>query len=179
MIDYIDCGVVWYAMKTTYKKELQAKRYLESRGIKCFVPMIGCDFVKAGRKTTVLKPAMHNLIFVQADINLLADIKISLNYLHNRLTRSNGKLQPIIVPTLQMNQFVDAVNHQLENITYVDLSVTQLDKGVPVRITDGMFKGYEGELERIKGKRDKRVCVNVNGIVAYKFDVEANYVVKI
>lgn len=179
MIVYSDQGVVWYAMKTTYKKELQAKEYLTSRGIECFIPMKQETTTKQGRKTVVLKPAIHNLIFVKTNLEQLKDIKISLNYLHNHLTIENGNSVPIIVPTKQMEQFITAITHSLEEVIYVDLTATQLEKGTPVRITDGKFKNYQGELEKIKGKRDRRVTIKVGGICAYKIDVPANFIEKI
>ncbi|MFI3282326.1 MAG: transcription termination/antitermination NusG family protein [Rikenellaceae bacterium] len=39
MINYSNQGVVWYAMKTTFKRELKAKAYLDSCGIESFIPM--------------------------------------------------------------------------------------------------------------------------------------------
>lgn len=179
MVVYSDHGVVWYAMKTSHKKEMQAKAYLETYGVECFVPMMQDISTKTGRKKIILKPAVYNLIFVKVDLAQLKDIKISLNYLRNRLTTDGDISVPIIVPTQQMEQFIDAVTHNLDKIIYVDLTKVCIDKGTKVRITDGKFKGYEGELERIKGKRDRRVCVRVEGIVAYKFDVEAEFIEKI
>ncbi len=179
MIDYSDRGIVWYAMKTVYKKELKAKEYLDSRGIENFIPMRQDIVVKYGRKSVIIKPAVHNLIFVKTDLKQLRDIKISLNYIHNCLMVENEVSVPIIVPTVQMDQFIDALTHHLEDIIYVDLTTTRLDKGTPVRITDGKFKGYEGILEKVKGKRDRRVHVNINGLAAYKFEVEATFIEKI
>lgn len=179
MIDYSDHGVVWYAMKTVYKKELQAKEYLDSRGIENFVPMQKEIHTKGNRKCVRFKPAVHNLIFVKTDLTGLKDIKISLNYLHNRLTTNDGVSTPIIVPTKQMDQFIHAMTNNLEEILYVDLTTTRLEEGTFVKITGGKFKGYEGVLEKIKGKRDRRVHVNIIGIVAYRFEVEASFIEKL
>ncbi|MFI3266923.1 MAG: UpxY family transcription antiterminator [Rikenellaceae bacterium] len=179
MIIYPDHGVVWYAMKTTYKRELKAKEYLDTRGIESFIPMQKVVTIKYGKKTTTLKPAVHNLIFVKTDNAQLGEIKISLNYLHNCLTTINDKSTPIVVPIRQMEQFIKAVTEQLNKIAFIDLTKSILAKGTPVRITDGTFKGYEGMLNKIKGKRDRRVEINVEGIIAYTIDVEASFIEKI
>ncbi len=180
MIDYSDHGVVWYAMKTVYKKELQAKSYLDSRGVENFIPMERVYFIQFGRKREILKPAVHNLIFIKTDLAELNDIKTSLNYLHNRLmTVEEGLSVPIIVPTEQMEQFIDATTNHLDEITYVDLSMTELEKGTPVRVIDGNFKGYEGEVARTKGKRNRVVNVVMKGVMAFKFEVEACCIEKI
>ncbi len=173
MIDYSNQGVVWYAMKTTYKREMQAKSYLESRGVECFVPMEQSLSTRAGRKVVIQRPAIHNLIFVKSDLAQLMDLKSGLNYLHNRLIKEGELLVPIVVPTHQMEQFIDLTTHHIEEMHYVDLEESRLEKGTPVRVIEGRFKGCEGELERIKGKRARRVWVNIKGIVAYTFEVEA------
>ncbi len=179
MIDYSDHGVVWYAMKTIYKKELKAKEYLDSHGIENFIPMRQEIENKRGRKSVILKPAVHNLIFVKVNLAQLNDIKISLRYLHNQLMTEDNISYPIIVPTQQMDQFIDALTHHLEDIIYVDLSTTRLEKGTPVRITDGKFKGYEGELEKVKGKRDRLVHVIIKDVAAYKFETKVDFIEKI
>lgn len=179
MIDYSDCGIVWYAMKTTYKRELQAKEYLDAHGIENFIPMQQKVEIKNGRKKVVIIPAVHNLIFIKTDLAQLREIKISLSYIHNRLATEGDHLSPIIVPTSQMDQFIDVTRHHLDRVLYVDLTTARLEKGTPVRITDGDFKGYEGELEKVKGKRDRRVVVSIEGIVAYKFEVAAKFIEKI
>lgn len=166
-------------MKTTYKKELQAKKYLDSCGIECFVPMKQETISKQGRKTVIQKPAIHNLIFVKADLNQIREIKTYLNYLHNLIVDIDDVKVPIIVPTQQMDQFIAAVSDSFDKIIYVDLSMTCLDKGTPVRIIDGKYKGYEGVLEKIKGKRDRRVTIIVGNVIAYKIDVEASCLEKI
>lgn len=179
MIVYSDLGVVWYAMKTTYKKELQAKEYLEARDIECFVPLKQEITTRCGRKRVVQKPIIHNLIFVKTDLAQLRELKIDLSYLHNIITDIDDQKAPIVVPSKQMEQFIAAITDTLSKIIYVDLATTQLEKGTPVRITDGKYRGYEGELEKIKGKRDRRVTIVVGGVIAYKIDVEACYIERI
>ncbi|MFR9543062.1 MAG: UpxY family transcription antiterminator [Rikenellaceae bacterium] len=180
MIDYSDHGIVWYAMKTVYKKELQAKEYLDARNIENFLPMVKDISIKRGRKQEVLKPAVHNLIFIKTDLAGLNDIKISLNYLHNKLmTIEAGVSAPIIVPTKQMELFIYAMTSLLDKITYIDLSTTQLIKGTPVRIIDGDFKGFEGELQKTKGKRSRTVHVVLQDLAGFTCEVEASDIEKI
>ncbi|MFI3262879.1 MAG: UpxY family transcription antiterminator [Rikenellaceae bacterium] len=179
MVDYSDKGVVWYAMKTTYKKELQAKQYLDLRGIENFIPMQQETGIKSGRKVSVMRPAVHNLIFVKAEIEKLKDVKISLSYLHNRLTRVDEVLSPIIVPEKQMEQFIYAVTNHNDKLTYVDLSKVHMEKGTLVRITDGDFVGFEGELVTQKRKRDRQVYIRFDEVVAFIVEVPANFIEKI
>jgi transcription antitermination factor NusG len=41
-----------------------------------------------------------------------------------------------------------------------------LTKGTPVRIIGGDFEGMEGVFIKIKGKRDRRVVVAIQGVIA-------------
>lgn len=179
MMNYSKNDRVWYAMKTTFKRELKAKAYLDSCNIECFVPMQQIHSTKAGKKNIILRPALSNLLFIKATAAQLSEIKLNLTYIHNRLFKSEGRLLPMVVPTVQMEQFIRANTYLLDQITYVDSTSTLLDKGTRVRIIDGDFKGYVGVLKKIKGKRDRRVTINIEGLVAYTVDVNASFVEEI
>lgn len=55
---------IWYAMRATYRRELDAMRLLEKEKLGCFVPMQYKISIKKGRKVRVLVPVVHNLLFV-------------------------------------------------------------------------------------------------------------------
>ncbi|MFI3320250.1 MAG: UpxY family transcription antiterminator [Rikenellaceae bacterium] len=180
MVVYLDHGVVWYAMKTIYRKELKAKGYFDSQGIENFIPMQRISEQKRGVTKETLQPAIHNLIFVKTDLGGLNEIKTNLNYIRNILvTQDGGQSVPVVVPTEQMEQFIDATTNHIDDITYVDMSCGELEKGAPVKIIGGEFEGYVGELERVKGSRDKVVHVILKGVGAYKFKTSACYIEKL
>lgn len=180
MVDYFDNGTVWYAMQTTYKRELKAKAFLDSCGIECFVPMVQSVIAVGGKKKVVVKPAIHNLIFIKSNLSLLKEVKSRLNFIHNILIENNSRLSPIIVPEKQMEQFINIVSTSLDKVIYVDLSLTRLEKGTKVRIVGGQFEGYEGVLMKVKGARDKRVVLNIEGIVAIAMiSIDAELIEKI
>ena len=41
-----------------------------------------------------------------------------------------------------------------------------LSKGIKVRITGGEFEGQEGIFLKVKGARDRRVVVEIQGVIA-------------
>ncbi|MFI3269179.1 MAG: UpxY family transcription antiterminator [Rikenellaceae bacterium] len=179
MVDYSDKGVVWYAMRTTYQREMRAKALLDAAGVENFVPMRRCVTVVRGKKIVTLKPALHNLIFVKSDSATMREIKSRVTFMQSRLTEFEGTLFPIVVPTEQMEQFIYAVECAMDEITIVDLVSMEIEKGVSARIIDGKFKGFVGVLSKIKGTRDRRVTINVEGVVAYTIDVDASFIEKI
>ena len=57
---------IWYAMRATYRRELEAVKLLERERLGCFVPMQYKVSVKRGKKVRELVPAVHSLVFVHA-----------------------------------------------------------------------------------------------------------------
>lgn len=53
---------IWYAMRATYRRELDAMRLLEKEKLSCFIPMQYKISVKKGKKVRVLMPVIHNLV---------------------------------------------------------------------------------------------------------------------
>ncbi|MFI3315310.1 MAG: UpxY family transcription antiterminator [Rikenellaceae bacterium] len=166
MIDYTNPTTVWYAMKTTYKRELKAKALLDAHQVENFIPMQRHIVVKNGKKQLVCKPAINNLIFMRANGDVLQKMKSKADFIHNRLMKDGNSLIPIIIPDGDMNQFITLTNNSLDKIQYLDLSSVVLSKGGRVRVIGGDFMGYEGVLMKIKGARDKRVVVSIEGVIA-------------
>ncbi|MFI3302398.1 MAG: UpxY family transcription antiterminator [Rikenellaceae bacterium] len=153
-------------MKTTFKREFKAKAMLDARSIENFIAMTRKSITVGGRRRMVTAPAIHNLIFVKVDRAQLQQIKKDINFLHNTLTKVDGVLSPIIIPSKDMEQFIGVTTKSLEQLIYLDSLETNLSKGTRVRITGGEFAGYEGVLMRVKGARDRRVVLSIDGVVA-------------
>lgn len=180
MVDYTNSNTVWYAMKTTFKRELKAKAALDENRVENFIAMRHKQIVVKGKKRIITEPAIHNLIFMKADGDLLMKMKSKVNYLHNRLIKDENRLIPITVSDKDMSQFIRLTERGLEKTILVDLTTTPLAKGTKVRITGGEFEGFEGLLMKVKGARDKRVVLNIEGVVALAMaTVPANLIEKI
>ncbi len=183
MIDYSNHNIVWWAMKTTYKRELKAKAILDECGVENFVAMESRTTTRAGRRYSVKVPAIHNLIFIKGDGEALQRVKQRINFLHNRLCMVEGRLSPIVVSERDMEQFI-SLSRQAEKsgqeLKYIDLMDTPLAKGTRVRIIGGEFAGYEGTLTRVKGCRDRRVVLNIESLVAVAMtSIDASLIEKI
>ena len=53
-----------------------------------------------------------------------------------------------------------------EHLLYFNPGEINLAKGTKVRITGGQFEGYEGVFVKVKGSRDRRVVISLQGILA-------------
>lgn len=155
---------VWFAMRATYRRELKVKAQLEEMGMTTFVPMRYSVSGRGRQKKRELVPVIHNLIFVHAVPSLLQRVKESIPYLQYIVdTRSRQK---IVVPDVQMQRFIEIAGTHDDHLIYLQPEELNLAKGTKVRITGGQFEGYEGVFVKVKGARDRRVVVQIQGVIA-------------
>ena len=157
----------WYAMSATFGRALKAKEFLESRSVRCFIPLkyeVLGDRIH-GRKRQLV-PAISNLLFVNTTRSNIQSLKSEVSYLQY-LTRPEGARRvPIVVPERQMEQFIAVCNTYNEKLVYLNPEEINLEKGTPVQIIGGAFDGVEGTFIKIEGVRNRRVAVLVPGIAA-------------
>ena len=154
----------WFAMRATYRRGIQIKELLDKQGISNFIPMRYEIREKNGRKKRELVPVISDLIFVHAIQSELQRVKDRHPYLQYLIDIRNG--QKIIVPDEQMRQFIVVAGTYDEHLIFFTPDEVNLRKGTKVRITGGDFEGYEGTFIKVKGARDRRVVISLQGIIA-------------
>ena len=70
------------------------------------------------------------------------------------------------MPEEQMKQFIAVCGNYSDQLLYFTPDELNLTKGTRVRIWGGEFEGKEGVFIKVKGARDKRVVIAVQGIIA-------------
>ncbi|WP_455669610.1 UpxY family transcription antiterminator [Phocaeicola sp.] len=154
----------WFAMRATYRRGMQIKSLLDEKGINNFIPMRYEIQLKNGRKKRELLPVISDLIFVHAAQSELQQVKYRIPYLQYMIDIRNG--QKIIVPDEQMRQFIAVAGTYDEHLIFFNPDEVNLRKGTKVRIIGGDFEGYEGIFIKVKGARDRRVVISLQGIIA-------------
>ncbi|GAB6978300.1 capsular polysaccharide transcription antiterminator UpgY [Phocaeicola sartorii JCM 17136 = DSM 21941] len=154
----------WFAMRATYCRGMQIKSLLDKQGINNFIPMRYEIREKNGRKKRELVPVIRDLIFVRAVQSELQRVKDRNPYLQYMIDIRNG--QKIIVPDEQMRQFIAVAGTYDEHLIFFNPDEVNLRKGTKVRIIGGDFEGYEGVFIKVKGARDRRVVISLQGIIA-------------
>ena len=157
-------AAVWHAMRATYRREDVAVQLLESEGMGCFLPLQYREVVRHGRKVRQLVPVVRNLLFVHAVPSRLQQLKSTVTYLQYITDRRTGR--KIIVPDDQMRRFIAVAGTYSDQLLYFTPEELNLSKGTRVRITGGEFEGQEGVFLRVKGARDRRVVIEVQGVIA-------------
>ncbi|MBQ4368059.1 MAG: UpxY family transcription antiterminator [Muribaculaceae bacterium] len=154
---------VWYPLRVTYNRELKVKADLDARGVTNFVPMQYRREERNGVMVNHLVPSVHNLIFVQFTPSEMTEYKKStslpIRYIMNRETH-----KPIIVPNREMENFIKVAGTFEQDLIYLNPNLEDFARGERVRVIGGPFAGAEGIFVRIR--RDRRVLVNIPGIVA-------------
>lgn len=151
-------------MRATYRREPDAMRLLEKEKLGCFVPMQYKMCIRKGKKIRALVPVVHNLIFVHARPSEVQRVKSQVTYLQYITDTRSGK--KIIIPDVEMQHFIAVAGSYNDHLLYFQPEELNLSKGTKVRITGGDFEGQEGVFLKVKGARDRRVVIQIQGIIA-------------
>ena len=122
------------------------------------------DMYKKGEKVRALVPVVHNLLFVHARPSDVQRVKSQVTYLQYITDTRSG--QKIIVPDGQMQRFIAVSGTYDDHLLYFQPDELNLSKGTKVRITGGEFEGQEGVFLKVKGARDRRVVIEIQGVIA-------------
>ena len=158
--------VEWYVMRVTYQRELVARRLLEELGIVCFVPTEKVKRRKAGGGYSYREVSkLHNYIFVLASREVLQEIKTTkIPYLRYMMARSEeGKSEPQFVPADQMAHFMEVCRSEGARVLEPDVKFAVGDR---VRVVSGALRGVEGVYVRTSARNEKRLVVQIEGVVA-------------
>ncbi|MDE6217955.1 MAG: UpxY family transcription antiterminator [Muribaculaceae bacterium] len=181
VVAYSDIGahdrLEWFAISAPFRRELQARDYLQAHGLECFLPM-RYQLVDAGygKKKRELRPAVPSMLFVRSQRAYLQQIKKGQSFIQY-LTRPEGSRNvPIVVPEFQMKSFMRAIQNSLDSFLYFRPGEIDLRKGRRVRIIGGQLDGVEGVFMRVKGARTRRLVIMLEGLGAVAAEVSPDYV---
>lgn len=139
---------------------------LDKALVESFIPMRYEYFVRNGRRHRELVPVIRNLLFVHTKPSVIQSLKRNILFLQYLTEWREGRRTPIIVPDPQMRQFISVAGTYDEQLIYLEPAELDLKKGARVRICGGVFDGQEGIYLKLKGVRNKRVVVAIQGVIA-------------
>lgn len=167
----------WFAMRATYHRETAVKSLLDLHKIDNYLPMTQKLKVSHGRKVRVMSPLVSSLIFVYCDKDRLQQFKARVPHLQYMTMPVNGKKVPIVVPQSQMDNFVKITSQSAERFVFYKPDELDLEKGTLVKIHGGAFDGISGMFMKVAGKRNRRVVVELQGVITVAVECsDANFV---
>ena len=85
-------------------------------------------------------------------------------------------LEYLVVPDDQMESFIKVSSQYGENISYYNPDELDLRKGCRVRIHGGKLNGVTGVFMQVQGKRNRRVVVLLEGVMAVAAEVHPDLI---
>lgn len=163
-----------------YKCEKLAEEKLsEKDGLEYFIPKHYVVRIYHGIKSMRLVPVIPSLIFVRARHDQIIDFKKRHNFLQFAMWEKRIGQEYIIVPDDQMDSFIKVASQYENNVTFYKPNEVDLKKGTRVRIHGGKLDGVEGTFVRVQGKRNRRVVVQLDGIMAVATEVHPDLIEEI
>ena len=176
----VDRRSYWYALRFLGEvdpvcKEIEQSARGEYRRI--YYPMEEICRKKGKKRITESRPTIRNILFLHTMPNVLTAIvsnKTELSRFSVIRNNPSGQGGYAIIPDAQMRRFSMLVSNGLEILGEEELQQAEIELGSYVRITEGMFKGYNGRV--IKVTRDKNHQVTMLRIQADTFGKEMEQV---
>ena len=158
---------VWFAMRATYGRNMDVKKKLDEAGFESFVPMryvVVMD--KRARRIKKFVPVVRDLIFIHTTMASILALKQQHESLRNiYIPAEEGKKRIVVISDEQMENFMKVTRTLSDGLLFFTPDEVNLSKGVRVRIHGGQFDGLEGTFVKVKGVRDRRVVVELSGVI--------------
>lgn len=153
----------WYALKVFYNQVYPVKAQVETAGYETYVPVKTVEVMTGGRIEYVQRQLISSLLFVKAPEEYILALKRSAD--KDFLYYSEvGSVRPAAIPDREMEIFIFVTSTGDRGLEYLGTDRPEYRAGDRVRVIDGVFKGAEGYIKRIK--RDRRLIVCVRGVAA-------------
>lgn len=174
-------GRKWYALKVHFNRIAPVLEYLEGergrdlegeRGrdlegecdVRCFVPMHTVERYTGGKLEYSREQLVKSLLFVQCTPETLSRMRAKFS---GQLTPYYDSVEGkyLVVPDRQMDAFIALCDFKDSGLEYLGQDEGKYHLGDKVRVTEGVFKGLEGHIKRIR--HDRRLVVTIDGIAAF------------
>ncbi|MDO5000212.1 MAG: UpxY family transcription antiterminator [Bacteroidales bacterium] len=155
-------GLHWYALKVFYNRVVYLKSLLDREGVETYVPLHTVEQYDTGRLTYVEKQLIPSLMFVRCASEWLVKFKHEHNADFMYYTEA-GSNRPGPIRDVEMRSFILVISADAgRNVRYFGADAPEYHVGDRVRVTDGIYKGAEGYIKRIK--KDRKLIVSVTGV---------------
>lgn len=159
----------WFVLRDLKRPNAKhpAWQTLPLSGFEVFTPMRKRTTVIDGKKLTVERPVLSDLLFVYSDRKSLeAEMELT-STLQFRFLKGAPYRTPMTVRNDEMQRFITAVRSTDEPEFFLPSELTADKIGRRVRVIGGPLAGYEGTLLKIRGSRRRRLLIALeNYIVA-------------
>ena len=159
----------WYALRAFKRKVFKIKEDFENQNFKTYMAMRSVEYEDGGHLKYKDEEIIPQLLFVcctrmALDAYKKTHDKDFMVYKHKVLDKGGFPvLEPAPIPEEQMKAFIFITSTGGgKDIEYIGDVMPQFEEGARVRVKDGVYKGLEGYVKRIR--RDRKLLVALEGI---------------
>lgn len=173
--------VEWFVLNVYAMNIRKAEEALKGKnGLPYFIPKKYAIRKYFGKTRRELVPLISNLVFVHATHKEVDEFQRLIPYLGFATILSGGSKKPMVVPEVQMENFIKLTLDNENDLIYFKPDEISLSQGDYVKIIGGRFDGIIGQFVRVQGKRAKHLVVTIPGVMsAATMCVEPEYIQKI
>lgn len=153
-----------------------AYKYLPELGIRSFTPMHWMVSTRLGKMVREYVPVIPSLLFAYDTQSALEEIVEKDKSLQFQFKRGGGRNSLMIVPEVEMERFIAAVNNDNSPIYFSPEELTPDKLGKEVIVRGGPLDGYSGILLKMRGSRKKRLIVSIPGFISTAVEVNPDYI---
>ena len=171
----------WYALRDLTRPNSKSPAYkvLAEAGLEVFTPLKEELRIVHGRRVRESVPLIHDLVFVRAQREEIDPFIEKIATLQFRFVAGAGYQEPMTVPELQMERFINAVRTMEQPHYYLPGEITPAMCKGPVRIVGGALDGYDGTLLQVRGSRKKRLLLSLPGFFSVGIEVDPEYICRL
>ena len=168
----------WFVLRDFKKWNAKAPAYkvLPQLGVRCFTPMHWIVTSRRDIRTREYVPVIQNLLFAYETQEVLDSIVAKDSSLQYQYKRGGGRANPMTVPDIEMERFIEAVNNDPSPIYFTVDELTPDMFGKDIVINGGPFDGYKGKLLKMQGSKKKRIIVAIPQLIAAAIEVNPDYI---
>lgn len=152
----------WYALKVFYNRTAALRQKITAPEVETYVPMQTIERYDQSGLHYEEKPLVNSLMFIRCREHWLISFKKDNphDFLYYKSMDSNHP-GAIDDEEMRMFMFITSADHG-KNLRYFGENDSALKMGQRVRVVDGIYKGAEGYIRRIK--KDRKLMVAVSGV---------------
>ena len=167
--------VRWYVLRFLYRNQPKVRKLLENDGIETFSPMKWVSRIENGKHTLKYDYAIWDLFFVHSSKKIIDPYVNRFENLQYKFQSGGKQHNPMIVPDKQMSDFIKAIESSKKPLYFAPHEIDLLG-GESIRIIGGTLNGYVGKFVKVKGSRQKRLIIELSGMLCAAVEVEPDLV---
>ena len=167
--------VRWYVLRFLYRNQPKVRKLLENDGIETFSPMKWVSRIENGKHTLKYDYAIWDLFFVHSSKKVIDPYVNRFENLQYKFQSGGKQHNPMVVPDKQMSDFIKAIESSKKPLYFAPHEIDLLG-GESIRIIGGTLNGYVGKFVKVKGSRQKRLIIELSGMLCAAVEVEPDLV---